>query len=260
MKITRESNYSLNNGQVDYMSLINDLQDEYGTIYWNTLDGQMFIYRPLGRLEYKQLINSEISDIEKEDVICKACLIYPENFDFDDCLAGIPTELSRLILKNSFLDSLESKQLIINYHRSEMQQFDNQITCIISEAFPSLDIEEIESWDMAKTAKYLSRAEWKLNILRQIPIDYDTSDRMMEQEWNIQHSNGEMDKQEESKTHNQVQNQGVTPRKKSAEEIAELKRKFPEINWDAEVDTTKVDVNQLRDSVDTTAPALRVGR
>lgn len=258
MRITNEKKYNLSNGQVDYMSLINDLQDEYGTIYWNTLDDQVFIYRPLGRLEYKQLLNSEVSDIEKEDVICQACLLYPENFDFNDCLAGIPTELSRLILKNSFLDSLESKQLIVNYHRAEMQQFDNQITCIISEAFPNLDIEEIESWDMAKTAKYLSRAEWKLNILRQIPIDYETSDKMMAQEWNTQHSTGEEAQAEAPKTTEQKKD--GNPRKKTAAEIAELKRKFPEINWDAEVDTSKVDINELRDSVDTTAPALRVGR
>lgn len=258
MKITNEKKYNLSNGQVDYMSLINDLQDEYGTIYWNTLDDQVFIYRPLGRLEYKQLLSSEVTDVEKEDVICKACLLHPENFDFDECLAGIPTELSRLILKNSFLDSLESKQLIVNYHRAEMQQFDNQITCIISEAFPSLDIEEIESWDMAKTAKYLSRAEWKLNILRQIPIDYEKSDNMMKHEWNMQHST-----EEDQKANNPEpteENKAASPRKKTAAEIAELKRKFPEINWDAEVDTTKVDVNELRDSVDTTAPALRVGR
>lgn len=254
MKITNEKNYSLPNGQIDYMSLVNDLQDEYGTIYWNTLDDQIFIYRPLGRLEYKQLLVSEVSELEKEDVICKACLLYPENYNFDNCLAGIPTELSKLILKNSFLDSLESKQLIINYHRNEMTQFDNQITCIISEAFPNLDIEEIESWDMAKTAKYLSRAEWKLNILRQIPIDYEVSNEMMQKEWNSQHSIKE-ESPAETKTAN---DQKSTPKKKTAAEIAELKRKFPEINWDAEVDVAKVDVNELRDSVDTTAPALRV--
>lgn len=257
MKITNEKNYNISNRQIDYMSLINDLQDEYGTIYWNTLEDQVFIYRPLGRLEYKQLIESEVSDVEKEEVICKACLLYPEGFDFDNCLAGIPTELSRLILKNSFLDSLESKKLIVNYHRAEMKQFDNQITCIISEAFPNLDIEEIESWDMAKTAKYLSRAEWKLNILRQIPIDYETSDKMMEQEWNIQHSTEE--EQNNNTPEPAKENKEAGPRKKTAAEIEELKRKFPEINWDAEVDISKTNINELKDSIDTTAPALRVG-
>lgn len=254
MKITNEKNYNLSKGQIDYMSLINDLQDEYGTVYWNTLDDQIFIYRPLGRLEYRQLIASEISEVEKEDTICKACLLYPEDFDFDNCLAGIPTELSNLILKNSFLDSLDSKKLIVNYYRTEMQQFDNQITCIISEAFPNLDIEEIESWDMAKTAKYLSRAEWKLNILRQIPIDYEVSNNMMEKEWNSQHSTNE-----EQQVPIEEKDNKTNPRKKTASEIAELKRKFPEINWDAEVDINNTDINDLGSSVDTTAPALRVG-
>ena len=97
MKITNERNYKQPNGQIDYMSLINDLQDEYGTIYWNTLDGEIFIYRPLGRLEYRQLINADITDIEKEDTVCKACLLHPTDYYFDNCPAGIPKQLNDLV-------------------------------------------------------------------------------------------------------------------------------------------------------------------
>nr|DAV25218.1 MAG TPA: hypothetical protein [Caudoviricetes sp.] len=278
MKITNERNYKQPNGQIDYMSLINDLQDEYGTIYWNTLDGEIFIYRPLGRLEYRQLINADITDIEKEDTVCKACLLHPTDFDFDNCPAGIPKQLHDLILKNSFLDSLESKKLIVAYHRSEMAEFDNQITCIINEAFPNIDIEEIESWDMAKTAKYLSRAEWKLNVLRQIPIDYDTSNKMMENEWVMQHSKGneEMNEEDNVKTENntkpqpqhefkvetleerQARMKKEGPRRKTPEELAELKRRFPEIKWDYEVDPN-VNIDDMSDSMDVRAVALRPG-
>lgn len=279
MKISQDNLIKNINNETDFMLLINNLQDQYGEVYWNNIDNQMFVYRALGRLEYKEILSSEISDIEKEDVVCQACLLYPENYNFDDCAAGIPTQLFKLILKNSFLDSIDSKKLIIAYHRAEMEQFDNQITCIINEAFPNFDIEEIENWDMSKTAKYLSRAEWKLNVLRQIPVDYEISDRLMENEWNIQHiskeqleeikkqnannnqplqetSNNEKDKNFKVETleERQARMKNEGPKKKSPEELARLKKAFPDIDWDAQVS-----VDDLKDNVDTLAPALRPG-
>lgn len=279
MRITKEKDYRDNKGQIDYMSLINDLQEKYTSVYWNTIDGQVYIYRPLGRLEYRELISSDADALEKEDAVCEACILHPKNIDFDECPAGLPSQLFNLILKNSFLDSIDSKKLIVAYHRKEMEQFDNQITCIINEAFPNIDIEEIENWDMAKTAKYLSRAEWKLNVLRQIPIDYDISDQLMENEWYTQHSakedidedNVEPQPKKESSTHQEKTDFKIEtleerqariakegPRKKSPEELARLKAMFPEINWDAEIDPTG-NIDNMRDSLDVTAPALRAG-
>jgi len=110
MKLAKDRNYTDSNGQIDYMSLIDDLQDEHGTIFWNTIDGQVYIYRPLGRLEYRELLESEVSDLEKEDAVCETCILHPENIDLDNCPAGLPSELFKLILKNSFLDSIESKK------------------------------------------------------------------------------------------------------------------------------------------------------
>ena len=281
MKISNENKFTIYN-ETDFMNMINEFQDKYEEVYWNTIDGQIFVYRPLGRLEYKEVLNSDISDIEKEDVVCKACLLYPEDFDFDDCTAGIPTMLFKSIMKNSFLDDLKSKQFIINYNRLEMQQFDNQITCIINEAFPNIDISEIENWGMSKTAKYLSRAEWKLNVLRQIPVDYEMSDKLMENEWNTMHSQNEdielndINKNTNSNTNtNTNSNNNIefkhetleerqkrlknsTPRKKSKEEIERLKQKFPEIKWEYEVNPQE-NIDNMKDNIATLAPALRPG-
>lgn len=269
MKISKDNVHTINNN-VDIMALIEKFQEEFEEVYWNTIENITFIYRPLGRLEYKQIISSDIEDIEKEDVVCKACLLYPKDFDFDNCAAGIPTYLFNKILRNSFLDKLESKKLILAYHRAEMEEFDNQITCIINEAFPNIDLEEIENWGMSKTAKYLSRAEWKLNVLRQIPVDYEISDKLMENEWITQHN---LDVNEEEEKHQPVSEQtqpgviigesieerqkrlakdGVP--KKSKEDLERLRKAFPDINWDAKVDTDPVN-----DVVDTVAPALRPG-
>lgn len=279
MKISNDNNYNIQN-ETDFYELISNFKEQYDEVYWNNIDGIMFVYRVLGRKEYKNLLKLEASDIEKEDIVCSTCLLYPENFDFDEVSAGIPTQLFKNILKNSFLDSLESKKLLLAYNRNQMDEFDNQITCIINEAFPNIDISEIEEWNMAKTAKYLSRAEWKLNVLRQVPVDYEVSDKLMENEWynmhrNISENDDDINELENESINNvdtsstdginttefipgesleqrqeRLKKNGV--RQKSKEELERLQKAFPEINW-----TEQVDIDNMNDSTDPVA--LRPG-
>lgn len=280
MKIDNNNNI---NNTTDFMELVNKFHDEYGIIFWDKIGDEFFIYRPLGRLEYRELMNSDLTNEELEDEICRICLLYPENYDLNSCLAGIPKELSDLILTNSFLKKLEDKKQIINYRRLEMNDFDNQITCIINEAFPNHDIEEIEQWGMDKTAKYLSRAEWKLQILRNLPVNYEESDNLLEKEWIMEHSKNrsvDSDLEESNNEYNNTKEdsnneenyefkvetleerekrlKNSKTRKKTKEEIAELKRRFPEINWEAEIDPN-ININDMRDNIDVTSPALRPG-
>ena len=83
--------------------------------------------------------------IEKEDEVCERTILWPENIDFDEVDAGVPTELYKQILTNSFLDSMDSVVSLIDVYREELETVDTQMSCIISEAFPNYDIEEIES-------------------------------------------------------------------------------------------------------------------
>ena len=54
---------------------------------------------------------------------------------------------------------MDSVVSLIDVYREELETVDTQMSCIISEAFPNYDIEEIESWDMIKFCKIFSRAE-----------------------------------------------------------------------------------------------------
>lgn len=148
---------------------INELYVQFATQYDNVficqIESHIFIYRALGRAEYKDIMqNSDFSDLDKEEMLCMQCLLYPDpnTFDWKTCDAGIPTELSKHILRYSYLDSFERRFILRDIYRLEMQELDNQITCLIHEAFPSFSLEEIESWDVQRTTKYLTRAEWKL--------------------------------------------------------------------------------------------------
>lgn len=154
---------------VNITDLFVQFTEQYGEVYVLQIEEHVFIYKALGRKAYKDILTREdFNDVQKEEMICYECLLYPdpEEFDWDNCDAGIPTQLRKAILKNSYLESLDDQRLLRKYYANEMYEHDNQITCIINEAFPNLDIEEIEQWSVAKTLKYLSRAEWKMANLR----------------------------------------------------------------------------------------------
>lgn len=153
----------------DIFELIMEFKKSYRNVFVYQVDEQVFIYRTLSRKEYKDILNDKrFNDFEKEEIICDTCLLYPhpDKIDWDEIDAGVPTELMKQIRKNSYLDGKKSRQHILDYYRSEMFDLDNQIVCIINEAFPQFDIEEIEDWDVDKMTKYLTRAEWKLVNLR----------------------------------------------------------------------------------------------
>lgn len=153
--------------EADLTEIFIKLKDQYRNVFIHQFGQYVFFYRALGRKEYKTIIDDKVmNDFQKENVICEVCTLYPEGINFNELEAGIPSKLTELIIKNSFLDSIEARQNLLGYYRAQMYDLDNQISCLINEAFPQFDLEDIEEWDVDKTTKYLSRAEWKLHNLR----------------------------------------------------------------------------------------------
>ena len=178
-------------------------------------------------------------------------MLYPYDFNIDDAVAGLANILFRKIIDVSYLDSEESMNGVMEYYRQDMYNYDNQVTCIINEAFPQHDIEEIENWDVERTAKYLSRAEWKLQNFRNFEFNEEyfniTSGAQEEQ----QSAPAEEAPKEEKAVNNKTK---LTP-----EKLRELQRQFPEIDW-ANDAVAKGGIDAMADSVDTLAPALRAPR
>lgn len=233
------------------------LQDEHRNVFMQQIDNQMFFYRSLGRSEYKKILTDDrFDDMAKEELICQVCTLWPEGFDFEECDAGVPTVLARAILKNSFLDTIEARRNVLDYYREEMFDLDNQITCIINEAFPQFDIEEIESWGIEKTTKYLSRAEWKLHNLRGLQF-YDVQGQ--ESYYEAQ-DNAKRVKTEEigTETSSEKNMRGGSKNKLTPEKLRELQQKFPEIDWAGDTILNE-GIEGMADSVDVTSPALRPG-
>jgi hypothetical protein len=85
--------------------------------------------------------------------------------------AGIPEVITENVLKESgFTLTVKELDGKIFQLEQEMATFDNQISCIIKEAFPDISLEEIEDWQFEKTLWYYSRAKWTLENLRGLEI------------------------------------------------------------------------------------------
>lgn len=69
-----------------------------------TVSSQIFIARSITRLEYKKLIGLPIDQLQREEVICSTCVLYPFNITWEDVnmlRGGIPSTLASVIMENS---------------------------------------------------------------------------------------------------------------------------------------------------------------
>ena len=254
MKISEDNKFV--DHEFDVVSLIEELKEKYRTIYWFHEDGDIYIYKPLGRRDYKEICENEsLSIMDKEDEVIKKCLLYPDlkDFDLDDMVAGVSEKLFNTIMKNSFLVDINSKQMLMDYYRSEMYDIQNQVTCLINEAFPNYDIEEIENWDVERTSKYLSRAEWKLQNLRGMVFNEEYFNNEISAENNVQQpQQTDSGKKNDSK---------ISKNKKPLDKatLEEMKRKYPEIPWEQDTILTE-GVKGMADHIETLTPALVPGQ
>ena len=230
-------------------------------------DSGIFIYRSLGRKEYRTIVSSEaISDCDKEEVICETCTLYPENYDFSDCEeAGLPTALAKRILEQSLLTDAMSLTNLIYHYRNEMNtDYNRQVSCVIHEAFPEFQLDGddgIENWDVMKTAEYMARAEFILHSLRGVPlatasIDSDTD------------NNNEDNEQEEVRTRTNKDGSQTRVTKKTInskrsmtrEKLQKLKEIAPNIDWERDLGNAGFDnlskIMQTK-NIDTRPMALR---
>lgn len=173
MKVKTGRAEAKHDNTVDLKLLFEKFSDEYDQVFMESVDDQVFIFKALGRKDFKDLVDSKaVNDCAKEEIICEICTLYPENYDFENCdEAGLPTELCKIILDHSLLKSSDQLQKAIHYFRDKLNEsLDEQITCVIHEAFPEHTIEDISNWDVVKTADYMTRAEYILHNLRGVPL------------------------------------------------------------------------------------------
>lgn len=252
------------NQQADITRVLLKLRQDYKTLYTYQFEDKIFIYRPVGRKEYKDLfINDAVDDATREEYLCQICVLYPQNFDFSDCdEAGLPTTLAFEITKNSYL-SQERRDKVLNYFRQDMYDLDNQMTCLILEAFPNLDMETVENWDIETTCKYYARAEWILHNLHGIQFkekDPNAGYKNMPEE---RPATEDLDPEElrsmsakSAVSHDGKPKQKPGNTKLTPEKLRELKAKYPNIDWEHDNGMQGIDGLTSQPTVDTRSPAL----
>ncbi|QHW35658.1 hypothetical protein GZH47_32690 (plasmid) [Paenibacillus rhizovicinus] len=144
-------------------------KNKYDDVYKVPVLEFEFYFRPLGREEYRQVIIQDLPIGDFQEAICAAAMLEPADFDFGHGRAGFAETLCDLILDASGLHMGQAQQ-ILNEFREEMMVFDNQVDCLIKEAFPEYKIEDIGNWTVPKTMWHAARAEYVLQVLRGIPI------------------------------------------------------------------------------------------
>lgn len=249
------------NVQANLSKVIDGFKEKYRNIYLYQFGDEVFIYHAIGRRQYKELLqNDKFNAQDREEQLCKMCVVYPENYPFDTCEhAGLPTVLAEEIIKNSYL-TIEQRDSVMRYYKAEMEDTDNQVNCVIQAAFPTLSLETIEDFDVVTAAKYLSRATWILENIsgvqirelrddeknygsapetyNRVPvteeITEDNSDVTHTLHSTIHPEPEEPQVKEEKKimtkeeyfNHRGQKKQAMTP-----EKLAELRAKYPEIPW-----------------------------
>lgn len=249
MKLEKDNNLVVET-DMDIIEMIEKFKEENHDVYWVHIDKQIYIYKPVGRKDFKELCEmDDINQVDKEDELIKRTLLYPNPEVLQDMPAGISSKLYGIIIKNSYLENLEIRTNVLAHFREDMYDMQNQITCIINEAFPQFDIEEIENWGVERTAKYLSRAEWKLVNLRGMNMD---ESYIMQHEQEM--ANAQQTSQDDnSNNEKEVPHKIIKGTKEFRDKIEESRRKFPEIDWDHVVTSP----DEMMDNVDTTPVALR---
>lgn len=74
-------------------------------VYLTEFEEEIFLWRPITRKEYKQVMKINNADsFYKEERICEAVVLFPENYNFmvmTQGKAGIPTLLAELVMEKS---------------------------------------------------------------------------------------------------------------------------------------------------------------
>lgn len=249
MKVVKD-----NKNEIDIVEKIEELNEKYDTVYWTRVNGDIYVYKPLGRKDYVEICEMEVNEELKKDEVVKRTLLYPDDINLGEMVSGEFETLYTTIAKNSFIDNINERLAVTLYYREEMYDVQNQVTCIIKEAFPNYDLEEIENWGIEKSAKYLSRAEWILQNLRGVPMNIEKASEEISKMLQKNIGKEEKENNKDNQKQNINQNNKTNKNKMS---LAELKRKFPEVNWGDEDSVMEEGLDAFNDHVNTIPVALR---
>lgn len=73
-------------------------------IYVTQIEDEFFVFRTLNRYEYKQIIAIDLDQLQREEMICETCILFPQKYTWKEMYlqkAGIPSTLATIIMEKS---------------------------------------------------------------------------------------------------------------------------------------------------------------
>lgn len=147
-----------------FYNIVQEVKEHVEEAYAAEILGIDFIFRPLLRYEFIKIVQMDLKVAATEEEICNTCVIYPQ-YDFSSGPAGVAKTLSDLIKEVSGAQRGQSLKLLEDY-RNELDNYDNVADLLIHQAFPEYTYEQISSWPIKKTMKFLAKAEFILYDLK----------------------------------------------------------------------------------------------
>ena len=158
---------------------IEEWKDEYyGVVYVTEIGDISYIWRGLTKGEFQKANEYYSDEFERAEYVCRQCVLYPEIEDYSlEMYAGVPEVITADILRVSGF-TMTSKEIdrVIFEKEQKMGTFDNQMACIIKEAFHDISLEEIDNWQFEKVIWYYARAKWTLESLRGVKLEREEVD------------------------------------------------------------------------------------
>ena len=139
-------------------------QNEGHKILYINLCNKEFVFRTLGKKEYKNILNVCSTDHDLEDMVCNVAVLYPEDYDFREApLGGLSKTIAPLVTELSGFTNPDIILQTYETYKSEMNDFENRCYALIKMAFPEFTFEEMEEWTWDKVFKVATKAEYILN-------------------------------------------------------------------------------------------------
>ena len=97
--------------------MIDNWKKEYGHIFKTSLSSESYIFRPLKRSEYVDVMTTQYDDdkvkiFKRQDEIVKKAVLWPENIDeIVETIGGVATTLADSILEKSGFDISQTEEL-----------------------------------------------------------------------------------------------------------------------------------------------------
>ena len=179
--------------------------------------GHSFIWKEITRKEFEYIVSNTNHEWELEEMLCSTAVVFPENFDFINCKAGITATLGLHIIEISGFGDISHSRAYLEHSQNKMQTFESQAEVIIKTAFPDITFNEMKNWTVRELMDYLAKAEWKLNNFNSISFALEVPDSIEEKK---------LTPEEVEKAKKEMIKQGVDPMIALAEYIMKPGKEF----------------------------------